>query len=172
MKNRNLTASLLDRLLDEDDLCPSIPPGQTTEATYVASVARDIEQLLNTRNVRRKVLLDANAENTTPVRLVDSSVVMLGLPDFSALSLANGMHRRALVDSVKTTIETFDRRLKDVQVMLPEVARATASLQFSIHARLELVGLARYIGFEAWFQSTTLQFAVSPSVGRRTVVDG
>ncbi|HVI55653.1 MAG TPA: type VI secretion system baseplate subunit TssE [Luteibacter sp.] len=163
MHVRTVTASLLDRLLDDEDFDPSIPPGQTSEAKYIASVARDIEQLLNTRNVRRKIISDGEPKLVAPVSLVDSSVAMLGLPDFSALSLSNGKHRQALVDSVKTTIETFDRRLKDVQVVLPEDARASALLQFSIRARLELVGLAKDVGFEAWFQSTTLQFAVNPS---------
>jgi type VI secretion system protein ImpF len=167
MSTRTVTASLLDRLLLDEDFDSSVPPGQTSETKYIASVARDIEQLLNTRNVRKKIILDVEPKVTASPTLVDSSVAMLGLPDFSALSLSNGRHRQALVDAVRTTIVTFDKRLKDVQVMLPEDAKASALLQFSIRARLELVGLAKDVGFEAWFQSTTLQFAISPSNGRK-----
>jgi type VI secretion system protein ImpF len=167
MKARTVTASLLDRLLDDEDVDPSMPPGQTSESKYIASVARDIEHLLNTRNVRKRITVDGEPRVPSPVTLVDSSVVMLGLPDFSALSLSNGKHREALVHAVKMTIETFDKRLKDVHVMLTDDAKARALLQFSIRARLELVGLAKDVGFEAWFQSTTLQFAVSPSDGRK-----
>jgi type VI secretion system protein ImpF len=167
MNSRTVTASLLDRLLDDEDFDRPMPPGQASESKYIASVARDIEQLLNARNVRKQIISNGEPNAAAPVTLVDSSVVMLGLPDFSALSLSNGNHRRALVDSVRTTIETFDKRLKGVQVVLPDDARASALRQFSIRARLELVGLAKDVGFEAWFQSTTLQFAVSPSKRRQ-----
>jgi predicted component of type VI protein secretion system len=71
-----------------------------------------------------------------------------------------------LVDAVHNAIETFEPRLGNVRVHLSDDRRANASLQFSIHADLELANSASPVGFDAWFESMSLQFAVSPSRGR------
>lgn len=156
-------------------------PGQTSPAAFIASVARDIEALLNCRNVRKSVVIiresggktntggqnvnDAKKDKASPLP-IDQSVLMLGLPDFSALSLANGMNRTSLVSAVGDAIRTFEPRLSQVEVHLSGDARACASLQFSITANLNVPDIASEVTFEAWFQSMNLQFAINAAKPR------
>jgi type VI secretion system protein ImpF len=176
MKKHGVTASLLDRLLGNTGGSPGLMPGQVSLDDYIASVARDVEQLLNDRNALKRIdpaRLDNDTdegvddeEEPVPPSLVDQSVLMYGLPDTSALSLANSRHRQALVAIVRTAIETFEPRLHDVRVQLADQRRSTTALEFTIRATLRVEDAAATVGFEAWYESTSLHFAVSLPRGR------
>lgn len=181
MRVQTVPSSFLDCLIGDADEDVTRMPGRTSPADFIASVARDIEALLNCRNVRKSVVMFREDERTTrmggknvhdakqdkrPVRPIDHSVFMLGLPDFSALSLANGGNRMSLVSAVGDAIRTFEPRLSHVEVHLSGDARACASLQFSITANLNVPDVASEVTFEAWFQSMNLQFAINAAKPR------
>lgn len=172
MTKQGIKAGLIDRLLGVEDPSGVFLPGHVSEATYVGMAARDIERLLNTRNARKNLTpVTQKGERTEgaaePVSVADSSIVMYGVPDFSALSLSNGNDRQRLTQEVAKAIKTHDRRFSQVEVTLPADARAGASLHFAIHARLHMAGVASVVGFEACFESARLQFSVKPEGGRR-----
>lgn len=176
MKKCGVTASLPDRLLGNTGHHPGLSPGEVNFDDYIASVARDVEQLLNCRNALKRIdpagLEDDSDEGLdddeapVPLSRVDRSILLYGLPDTSALSLAHGRHRQALVDIVRTAIETFEPRLHDVRVHLAEQRASSTSLQFSIRAKLASDDIAAPVGFEAWYEATSLRFAIDPPRGR------
>ncbi|SDG88707.1 MULTISPECIES: type VI secretion system baseplate subunit TssE [Rhodanobacteraceae] len=178
MKELRVTASLLDRLLGDEAEPGS--PGEVGAAAYIASAIRDVEDLLNTRNVHRQIVLDT-ADDASEVdesevsaadsslSLVASSAFMLGMPDFSVLSLANAKDREYLSNEIRHTIETFDRRFTSVDVVISDNHGASGSLDFVIRARLKVADLLEPVGLEARYQSSTMRFAVAEPVPRRSL---
>lgn len=104
--------SLLDRLIDD---APDRPADRTapTVRDVRASVRRDLENLLNTRMVRREGV-DAHEQ-------LRQSILTYGLPDFSAIQLGVAEHKESLRQAVQTTIERFEPRLRRVSVQLLDI---------------------------------------------------
>lgn len=94
-----------------------------------ASVARDIETLLNTR---RELLFDVAPE----MEEVKKSILMFGLPDFTSYSLLNPQDRKSLRRAVEETLATFEPRLKSVRVTLEARDQYDMTLRFRIDALL------------------------------------
>lgn len=94
-----------------------------------ASVARDIETLLNTR---RELLLDVPPD----MEEVRKSILMFGLPDFTHYSLLNPQDRKSLRRAVEETLATFEPRLKSVRVTLETREKYDMTLRFRIDALL------------------------------------
>lgn len=94
-----------------------------------ASVARDIETLLNTR---RELLLDVPPD----MEEVKKSILMFGLPDFTHYSLLNPQDRKSLRRAVEETLATFEPRLKSVRVTLETREKYDMTLRFRIDALL------------------------------------
>jgi type VI secretion system protein ImpF len=164
MKRPGVTASLLDRIFwDDDD--PRIMPGRITEAAYIASAVRDLQDLLNARNVLRNVTPTTTrtqgGERQLRATLVDSSVIMAGVPDFSSLSLARYEDRVRLTHEIAYTIETFDRRFTDVRVELMDTSCEGGRLPFVIRARLTITEFFASIDLEAQYESSGKLFTVS-----------
>lgn len=105
-ENRSrLQLSLLDRLLDDGVLRPSV-------AQIRQSVRRDLECLLNTR--RSWIPCPAR------YRELAKSVLGYGLPDFTVMELSTQEGRQWLCDEVERTIVRFEPRLARVDVVMKD----------------------------------------------------
>lgn len=147
--------SLLDKLFDDEPHVP-LPAAmrRLSLEELKATVARDIESLLNTRIAFLESDLDGLAE-------CKRSVLTYGLNDFAGMSLASYQDRKDICDSLKRAIQRHEPRLQNVLVSLEVTERATNALCFGISAML-VVGPAREkVAFDAMLQPSTLQYAVT-----------
>ncbi|AMR81457.1 type VI secretion system baseplate subunit TssE [Cupriavidus taiwanensis] len=151
--------SLLDKLFDDEPHAP-LPSAlrQLSLEELKATVARDIESLLNTRIVHE----DADFNGLPECR---RSLLTYGLNDFAGLSLASFDDRQYICQSLRNAIERHEPRLQNVNVALSVNERATSVLCFGISAVL-LVGPAREpVSFDAMLQPSTLQYSVTRGRG-------
>lgn len=149
-------AGFLERMMPDDAESPSAPPGYCTLRAYAASVARDLEALLNTRNA-------LIGRRTMP------GILGFGVPDFSSLVLASSADRAKMVDTIRLAIATHEPRLKNPAVELGSRPQCNASLHFLISGKIGTEAHAPSMGFSAEFLSTTLHFAVRASESERAV---
>ncbi|WP_157269474.1 type VI secretion system baseplate subunit TssE [Azohydromonas aeria] len=146
--------SLLDKLLGAPQGAPSAAaPGASLEQVK-ASVARDIEALLNAR------------PGLVPARLpghpqAACSLLTFGLPDISAACLASDRDRRSIVEAITDTLRSHEPRLRDVQVGVRDESRPGGGLCFSIHAHLQLAPYVEPVAFDAVLQPGSNRYAVS-----------
>jgi len=124
--------SLLDRLLAAQDL----GRGQSLD-DLEKSICRDLQDLLNTHRPPR--------EQFEGLEYVSRSVANYGMADFSHLDFLSPKRLQVLLDHVKEVIETYEPRLRDVQVVghsTDEVERIARrdfqhnAVYFQIRARL------------------------------------
>jgi type VI secretion system protein ImpF len=152
-------ASLFDKLLDDAAFdtphAYSGTPGFTL-AQVVASVAQDLEALLNTRSS----LSDPDARRFPLVR---ASVYNYGIVDFSHLSLASNADCATICKSIQNAIEYQDPRLSEVKVLLPKVQGAASStaLNFNITAVLHLSEANERVSFHAHFEPMVQRYSVA-----------
>jgi type VI secretion system protein ImpF len=140
-------ASLLDRLMPAAVEEPSTA-ARFSLSTYAASIARDLEALLNTRNIL------IGREHL-------QGILGFGIPDFSSMTLASAPDRARMSDAVRRAIETHEPRLADPNVTLGDREGCNASLHFVIKGRLMVKPFDAAMSFRADFLSTTLRFSVS-----------
>ena len=123
-----ITLSLLDRLIDRE-------PNNQVEALLSRAqsvrqlkggVRRDLEWLLNTRAI-------AEAPDDA-LEAVNRSAYVYGLPDLSALSMANPADSNKLLSQIKRTITLFEKRLVNVQVSIVETED---SAKKDVHLRID-----------------------------------
>ncbi len=140
------TPSLIDRLSKEDlpgdgfDLGLAQDGGQTSEMKvrrkassaqrreainrHKDSVKRDLEWLLNTRQV---------VDDRLPYYPeVSRSVYAYGLPDISSINVGAIRDQNELLRRMEKCIEYFDKRLTKTEIMLETMAGLTRVLRFSI----------------------------------------
>jgi len=127
------TMSLIDRLsLDDGD---NAGQGNITRMgikinyrdaikRYKDSVKRDIEWLFNTRTTFDERIADY-AELST-------SVYAFGLPDISSVNVGSVKDQNRLLLVMKKCLETFDRRLKDIEISFEQQEGGTRALKFRI----------------------------------------
>ncbi len=124
-----LLPSILDRLIDSESAGTSIMTGYSVEKMYQA-VLRDLEDLLNTRQIDHEGLGDDPELN--------SSILTYGLPDFVSEESLSPMKRVAVGNAIRKVIERFEPRLREVRVILLSKDEPTGkqTLQFRVSARL------------------------------------
>jgi type VI secretion system protein ImpF len=107
-----LLPSLLDRLTDDETDVSTEPAWAQSQnvSSFKATVCRDLEWLLNTRQARV----------TWPGEWDEAfrSVLTVGLPDFSAASPESNEDREKFRQAVERCIQAFEPRLRQVQVTL------------------------------------------------------
>ncbi len=118
-----------------------------------ASVARDIETLLNTR---RELLFDVPPD----MEEVRKSILMFGLPDFTHYSLLNPQDRKSLRRAVEETLATFEPRLKSVRVTLEARDKYDMTLRFRIDALLRTDPAPEPIMLDASLSVVNSQYTV------------
>lgn len=145
-----LLPSLLDRLIDDD-------PGQSRDPAYargqvlqdlVAAVARDLEDLLNTR--RRCTQWPATLTE------LERSVVGYGLPDLMGGDLASPGGRESFRRTIERTIRVFEPRFKTVKVELVEAAdEIDRTFRFRIDAILFAQPVPAPVVFDSQLEPAT-----------------
>jgi type VI secretion system protein ImpF len=105
--------SVLDRLTDDSRTPTGLRvDGLSERDAYIASVARDLEWLLNTL---RTPGIDWEAYDEVP-----RSVYGYGLPDLSSVSRDSPHAKQQLLRNVEDAIARFEPRLRDVHVEMRE----------------------------------------------------
>lgn len=150
-----VTPSVLDRLLDD---APNVERDGARERQQDlrglrASVARDLEALLNTRRASIEPVPDALAH-------VRRSIVDYGIPDFTSRGLANPDDREAVRRSVEHAIATHESRLRQVRVAMEPAGAGQRELRFRVEAILEVAPAREPVRFDAMLQVTTQQYTV------------
>jgi type VI secretion system protein ImpF len=118
-----------------------------------ASVARDIETLLNSR----RELLFAISPHLEEVR---KSILMFGLPDFTSYSLLNPQDRKTLRQEVEEALATFEPRLKSIRVTLEAREKYDMTLRFRIDALLRTDPAPEPIMLDASLSVVNSQYTV------------
>jgi type VI secretion system protein ImpF len=152
---QNLQASILDRLID-------LEPGVSREPVQYrflsigqakTSVARDLENLLNTK---RSVLVPP-----TGCREVNSSLFVYGLQDFTSQNPKSPMVRQQLSQQIERVISRFEPRLKNVKVNLEMSSQSERNLRFRISALLVVDPVSEPVTFDTYLDVTRGAYAVS-----------
>lgn len=150
-----LTASVLDRLLDDD-------PRSEVESQnmlifdlprFKQSVARDMEALLNSRCVD----LDDDIETYPHAR---TSMINFGIIDLSSLSLLDPDDRSYLRDKIRITIERNEPRLSKVRVTLDAPSGTERMLRFRVDALLTVHPAKPPVTFDAMLQLSSNAYHV------------
>ena len=147
-------SSLWHRLLAAGD--SDFPANQVhlTLAELKASVARDLEDMLNTRIAFPHGHLAA-------FPLCRASVYNFGVTDFAALCLTSSEDRQRICSYIEEAIGRFEPRLGDVSATVLMDDGAINRLDFVISGMLKAHSTAQRVDFNARLQPSTLHYSVS-----------
>lgn len=140
---QKLQASILDRLIDLEPRVSTEPHDRASRhlAEIKQALRRDLEWLLNTK---RPPLAALNR----PGPLAESTLGY-GVPDISALSLANLHDRDRLRRMLQDAVARFEPRLTGVTVTLVEGRRDERSLHFRIDGLLDVEPHPEVVSFDS-----------------------
>lgn len=152
---QGLMPSLLDRLIDPESAGTAIMTGYDVPKMFKA-VLRDLEDLLNTRQTYRDM-----PEQFTEVR---DSIIAYGLPDVLSIESVSNAHRAEIARAIKSVIERFEPRLREVKVILlnPQDDLVKQSVRFRIDARLA-VDPAPDVSFDTILEMASGHYQVTPT---------
>jgi type VI secretion system protein ImpF len=152
---QNIQASILDRLIDLEPEVSREPVQQRflTIGQARASVARDLENILNTK---RTVLTPPNS-----CREVSSSVFFYGLPDFTAQNPKSAIVRQQLRQHIERAISRFEPRLKNVRVNFEASIQNERTLGFRINGMLVVDPVREPVTFDSYFDVIKGEYAIS-----------
>jgi type VI secretion system protein ImpF len=153
-----LAPSLLDRLIDAESSGTAILTGYNAEQMYQA-VLRDLEALLNTRQIRDAALL------ADPI-LCDS-LLTYGLPDFVSAESLSATQRAEIGTAIRKVVERFEPRLKEVRVTLLSKEgdeSVKQRLRFRVAARLN-VDPSPDVTFETILEMASGHYQVTETPG-------
>ena len=150
-----LLPSLLDRLLDDRPFQSAEPAVQRTcsLAEYKASIVRDLEVLVNTRQSLVADELDGFSQ-------LGGSILEYGMPDFISRSVLDPQDRRLIQQQLERAISTGDRRFRRVRVQLLAQQNGHRMLTFRVDAVLRLQDISRQVSFDAVLQVNTQEYKV------------
>ncbi|WDP92876.1 MAG: type VI secretion system baseplate subunit TssE [Desulfobacter sp.] len=151
----NLTASLLDRLLDNDPKSGREPAQfrVISEKQILDAVVRDIENLLNTR--------------CSPIRIpvafthLRKSVIRYGIRDFSTENPETSLARQKLCKEIEAAISIFEPRLKRPVVRLETEAQKNRRVYFRISGILVIEPLSEPVSFDTFFDLNRGRYVIS-----------
>jgi type VI secretion system protein ImpF len=152
---RNLQASLLDRLIDEE-------PGLSIESVQYrllsfgqikAAVTRDLENLLN---ARRNIMVPPDAFEE-----LNKSLFVYGLQDYTAQNPRSPTAKQQLRQDVEQTIARFEPRLRNVTVHLEAAGANERVLKFRISAVLVIDPVAEPVTFDTFFDVNRGEYIIS-----------
>jgi type VI secretion system protein ImpF len=126
------------------------------------SLARDLEDLLNTRCALPEELLRAYPECAR-------SIVNYGLIDFAGMCLSSSEDRARICACLKVAIERHEPRLRNVQARLELEAGSINRISFAISGTLAGLSVKEAISFDAVLQPSSLHYSINRSArGART----
>ncbi len=148
----NVQASILDRLIDSEPDVTQEPFRRYTVAQIKESVARDLENLLNSRR------------NILPVpagyKEIHNSLFAYGLPDFTSKNPANVSVRSQLRLEIEKTVSLFEPRLKNVVVHLDRIAHSARDMRFRISAVLAVYPVSEPVVFDTAFDLNRSRYSI------------
>ncbi|MFN6160812.1 MAG: type VI secretion system baseplate subunit TssE [Planctomycetota bacterium] len=151
-----LLPSVLDRLIDEEpDNRKEVPTDRAQRLRELKlSVARDIENLLNTR-----VAFGTIPENFARVR---ASIVNYGVPDFNALVTDSSDTVVWMESQILETIENFEKRLHEVSVKAEGASRLrdVRVVKFRIEGVLQADPSPEWVKYTSQMSAVNKQFEV------------
>lgn len=147
-------ASVLDRLIDHE------PDNSRESARYrvasfrqvMASVRRDLENLLNTR---RSIITPPAAYGE-----VNTSFFVYGLPDYTSKNPSTLTVQSTLRQEIEKTIARFEPRLKRVAVEVDSPEDGNRHLKFRISGILVVDELAEPVTFNTTFDSNRSTYSI------------
>jgi len=148
------TPGLLDRLLGEHDGNGG-HHGLTLEQ-FKDSVARDLEDLLNTRCALPEAMLSDYPECA-------ASIVNYGLIDFAGMCMNSDTDQQEICKAVQLAIQRHEPRLHKVLVSLrgAKSARGTINrVEFVITAQLKHASMSEAMSFNAVFRPSLQQYSI------------
>lgn len=119
-----------------------------------AAIARDLEDLFNTRMALPATALD----NYKACR---QTILNFGMMDFAALCLGSSDDQHIICAYVTETIRRFEPRLTDVLTSIAPALDSTNRLDVVIQATIKGDAAGRRVRFNAMLQPSTLQYAIS-----------
>jgi len=140
---------LMDRLLGGYDRPMSLEQ-------YKDSVARDLEDLLNTRCALPEALMSAYPECTR-------SIANYGLLDFAGMCLSSADDRSRICAALKAAIERHEPRLRNVQARLEREAGCINRVSFAIYGTLAGLPYTEAVSFDAVLQPSSLHYSINRS---------
>lgn len=150
-----IRASLLDRLLDDEPGVSQEPVRRqmATVRQIKAAVARDLENLLNSKNFYPAL---------PPVyKELNGSVFVYGLPDFTSSNPRSPGVRFRLRQELLKAISRFEPRLRDVNVRIEDPEENERNLRFKITALLVLDPVTEPVTFDTVFDINRSEYTVS-----------
>jgi type VI secretion system protein ImpF len=153
-----IVPSLLDRLIDDDPDNRQEPAARRFQdrRAFEASVARDLESLLNTR---RESLDELAAE----FEEVNRSLLVYGLPDFTAFNLLDVSDLVRLRRAIESALANFEPRLQRVRVNMEPPKQNDRSVHFRIDGLLRVDPAPEPVTFDTILQLGTQDYVVKAS---------
>ena len=150
-----LLPSLLDRLLDDrpQESVEAADQLLCTVSEYKASIVRDLETLVNTRQNLVAGELKGFAQ-------LSGTILEYGMPDFTSKGVLNPQDRLLIQRQLETAIAQGDRRFSRVKVQLMAEQKGQRLLTFRINAVLSLRDITRQVSFDAVLQVNTQEYKV------------
>ncbi|GGY02127.1 type VI secretion system baseplate subunit TssE [Massilia dura] len=142
------TPGLFDRLLGDRSSGTRLSLEQLKDA-----VARDLEDLLNTRMALPGELLEGWPECA-------ASIVTYGLIDIAGMCLSSSDDRARICDGLRATIERHEPRLRSVVARVEHQAGSVNRINFVITGVLHAPGVSEPINFDAVLQPSTLHYSI------------
>ncbi|WP_460383969.1 type VI secretion system baseplate subunit TssE [Pseudomonas amygdali] len=150
-----LLPSLLDRLLDDrpHQSVESSSQRLSSLADYKASIVRDLEILVNTRQSLVANGLEGFAN-------LSGTILDYGMPDFTSRSVLDPQDRLLIQRQLEKAISVGDRRFRSVKVQLLAKQTGQRMLTFRVDAVLRLQDISRQVSFDAVLQVNTQEYKV------------
>ncbi|MFN2531637.1 MAG: type VI secretion system baseplate subunit TssE [Pyrinomonadaceae bacterium] len=149
-----VTISILDRLLDYDpDASREADVSRPKSVRQLRdAVKRDLEWLLNTRQLAPDLLAD--------LKEINNSVAAFGLPDFTNLNPQKIEDQKEIRRQIENTIRIFEPRLESVVVTFQPSQSTDRLMHFRINAHLKLSPEPEPIAFDTVVQMGSGQYVV------------
>ena len=122
-------------------------------ADYKASIVRDLEILVNTRQSLVANELDGFVN-------LSGSILDYGMPDFTSRSVLDPKDRLLIQRQLEKAITVGDRRFRSVKVQLLAQQTGQRMLTFRVDAVLRLQDITRQVSFDAVLQVNTQEYKV------------
>ncbi len=155
MKNsQSVQASILDRLIDrEPDVTREPVQDGFSARQIIDAVARDLENLLNTR---RNILVPS-----VSYQEVNKSLFVYGLPDFTSKNQGNVSVRSQLRLEIEKTIARYEPRLRNITVHLDSPATGGRKLKFRISGVLMVDPISEPVFFDTNYDLNRSNYSIT-----------
>jgi type VI secretion system protein ImpF len=153
--SKNVTFSLLDRLIDEEPKVSREPVQNRLAdmAQLKSSLVRDLERLLNSR---RNIF-----EPPAAYRWVNQSLFVYGLSDFTGENPKNPFAKQKLRQEIEKTLSRFESRLKKIRVEFEVAGENARSLRFRISGVISVSKVREPVSFDTYLDVNRGQFLIS-----------